>query len=134
MLMASEPRGSARLGCASLLCLAIALIMSQEAHESGAVALHSEWSLEDEHDSYYSKIDQEEESVFWLVHEARMLKRGGSSGGGWSSSRSRNSSYGNCYGERCDNIGGDSESAVIVGSVIGGCCFILLCYMLVKWI
>ena len=83
---------------------------------------------------YYSNIDDEEETIFWLVHEARMLKRGGgSSGGGWSSSRGR-TSYGNCYGDRCDNIGGDSESAIIVGSVIGGCCFILICYVLIKWI
>ena len=31
-------------------------------------------------------------------------------------------------------MGGDSESAIIVGSVIGGCCFILICWLLIKWI
>ena len=75
--------------------------------------------------------DEDNGDEFWLVAELRQLKRGGSSGGFSSSSRSR--SYGNCYGDRCDNMGGSTESAIIVGSVIGGCCFILLCYIFIKW-
>jgi uncharacterized protein (DUF2062 family) len=31
-------------------------------------------------------------------------------------------------------MGGSTESAIIVGTVIGGCCFCLLCYIFVKWI
>jgi len=65
-----------------------------------------------------------------LFGEVRNLKRSG--GGGWGSSRSRGST-GNCYGDRCDNMGGDAESAAIVGIVIGSCCLCLLIYMLYKW-
>ena len=63
----------------------------------------------------------------------RELKRGGSSGGS-SFGSSKGRSTGNCYGERCDNIGGSSETAIIVGAVIGGCCLVLLCYVMIKWI
>ena len=127
MMMATKEQSSARLHFAALFFLALELIASQDSSESSNVlALHSE--LEDDQDVFYSQdlADESDESVFWLVHEARMLKGG--------RSRSGRRSTGNCYGDRCDNIGGDAESAMIVGIVIGGCCFCLLCYMLVKWI
>lgn len=56
------------------------------------------------------------------------------SSGGRSSGSSRSGgyrSYGNCYGDRCDSTGGSSEQlAIIVGSIVGGCCFILGIYCL----
>jgi len=76
--------------------------------------------------------EEDYEDEHWLVKEYRQLKRGGSSSGG-SSSRSRSGSYGNCYGDRCDNNGGDSDIAIIVGGVFGGCCVFILGYLGVNY-
>ena len=62
----------------------------------------------------------------------RQLKRGGSSSRSSSSSKSR--SYGNCYGDRCDDVGGSVSIAVIIGIVAGGLCAICLCYYLIVWL
>ena len=62
----------------------------------------------------------------------RRLKRGGSSSSRSSSSKSR--SYGNCYGDRCDDTGGSISIAVIIGIVAGGLCVICLCYYLIVWL
>lgn len=126
-MMISNQQPRERLGFATLLCLMLGLIASQDSHYTNVVALHSE--LVDDQDAFFSQdfTDESDKSIFWLVHEARMLK-GGRSGG-----RSRRST-GNCYGDRCDNIGGDAESAIIVGVVIGGCCLCGLCYALITWI
>ena len=62
----------------------------------------------------------------------RRLKRGGSSSSRSSSSKSR--SYGNCYGDRCDDTGGSVSIAVIIGIVAGGLCAICLCYVLIVWL
>ena len=62
----------------------------------------------------------------------RRLKRGGSSSSRSSSSKSR--SYGNCYGDRCDDTGGSVSIAVIIGIVAGGLCVICLCYYLIVWL
>ena len=122
-----EENQTPRLGmsCSAILCVAFGLIASQASHENNAVALHSEWTLEDDPDVYFSQDNLSDEPVFWLADEVRRLKRGGS--------RSRRST-GNCYGDRCDNIGGDAESAAIVGVVFGTCCIFVCIYLLYKYI
>ena len=105
-----------------------------------SVSLHSEWSPleQDEPSDYFFSEElrneiQNDEDEHWLVTEWRNLKRGGSSSSSRSSS-SKNRSYGNCYGDRCDDIGGDQKIAIIIGSIVGGCCFFCLCYALYQWI
>ena len=61
----------------------------------------------------------------------RSLKRGGGSSSS-SSRSSRNRSYGNCYGDRCDDVGGDTQVAIIIGSIVGGCCLIIAIYFTYK--
>ena len=60
------------------------------------------------------------------------MKRGGSSSSS-RSSYSRAGSYGNCYGDRCDDTGGDADVAIIIGAIVGGCCVLLCIYMLVVY-
>ena len=47
MLMTSEQRGNARLGCAAFLFLTLALVMNHDSLDSRPVALHSELAYED---------------------------------------------------------------------------------------
>ena len=63
----------------------------------------------------------------------RDLKRSGSSSSSSSRSSSSRTSYGNCYGDRCDNTGGSANVALIVGCIVGGCCFIGIVYYLVAY-
>jgi len=115
---------SIKLFSSTLLCVIFALFLLQEDSREKEVYLHSEWSAEDDDpDAYYSQ------DIYADMHW-RQLKRGGGGGGGFGSS-SRSRSTGNCYGDRCDNMGGSEESMIIVGSVIGGCCFLMCCYVLV---
>ena len=92
--------------------------------------LHSEWSDEESPSYYLEDPYEQKEELSWLTNEWRQLRSSGG-GGGRSSSRSSGSSYGNCYGDRCDAIGGSgTQMAIIIGSVVGGCCVILGFYFL----
>ena len=72
----------------------------------------------------------DDDGSWFLADEYRQLKSGGGRGGS-SSSRGGSRSYGNCYGDRCDNSSGSStQLIVIICSVVGGCCFILGIYCL----
>ena len=82
------------------------------------IALHSEF----EETMFYN---EDLEDVLW-----RELKRGGGSRG--SRSRAGRTSYGNCYGDRCDGVQGDATTAIIVGSVIGGCCLICIIWIVIS--
>ena len=62
----------------------------------------------------------------------RSLKRGGSSSSGSRSSNRNHGRTGNCYGDRCDDVGGDTQIAIIIGSIVGGCCLILAIYFVYK--
>ena len=62
----------------------------------------------------------------------RSLKRGGSSSSGSRSSNRNHGRTGNCYGDRCDDVGGDAQIAIIIGSIVGGCCLILAIYFVYK--
>ena len=74
----------------------------------------------------------EAEEDHWLVEELRNLRRSGSSGSGGSSG-SKSGSYGNCYGDRCDNIGGDRDIAIVIGCIVAGCCLTVVIYMVVSY-
>ena len=135
-----------------LLCLLLSAVLINE-ETSGkdyVILLHSEWSEYDHPDHLFDKelanqgtyeqlydngsydeLESEDASTF-ISKLARSLKRGGGSSRSSSSSRS-GSSYGNCYGDRCDNTGGSTSAAIIVGCVVGGCVFILLIYCLISY-
>ena len=124
----------------TLFFLSVLMSAGDDNLTKDSVSLHSEWSPaeQDEPSDYFFSEElrkelEEEEEEHWLVKEWRNLKRGGSSSSSRSSS-SKNRSYGNCYGDRCDDIGGDQKIAIIIGSIVGGCCFFCLCYALYQWI
>ncbi len=121
----------------TLLCLLLSILFTENlASKNDVVFLHSEWSHEDSLDAYYSTdlkaSSQNDDDENWITSQLRQLKRGGSSGGSRSRSSSR-SSYGNCYGDRCDNNGGDSNTAIIIISVVGGCVGIFLIWALCSY-
>ena len=103
-----------------------------------SIALHSEWDPTDKEDNfswYYSEdslLEEQDAQEHWLTAELRYLKRGGSSSSSSRSSSSRGS-YGNCYGDRCDDTGGSADVAIIIGSIVGGCCVLLCIYMLIVY-
>jgi len=66
-------------------------------------------------------------------HHRRKLKRGGGSSSKSSSSSRSRTSYGNCYGDRCDDTGGSVSIAIIIASIVGGFCVICLFYYLITY-
>ena len=87
-------------------------------------------NLHVESNSYYDVI-YEEDNIY-ADDLLRNLKRSSSSSSSSSSSRS-SGSYGNCYGDRCDNAGGSTDVAIIVGCVVGGLCGICIIYYLIDY-
>ncbi len=128
---------SCLLSLTIILCLLISILFTEETvGKNDVVFLHSEWSHEDSQNFYYSAdlgASDDNDDQNWITSQLRQLKRGGGGSSRSSSSRSGRSSYGNCYGDRCDNNGGSSNTAIIIISVVGGCLGIFLIWALCSY-
>ena len=100
---------------ATLTLILLSVVMSagdDSALGKDSLFLYSEWSPDENNepsDYFFSEEfrNDDDQDEHWLMTEWRNLKRGGGGGSSSSSRSSRNRSYGNCYGDRCDDVGVD---------------------------